>query len=195
MKGVMQNDQGGTLPIRHVNLEIACADHVKGSLISSSDWSRWDHAIVHKSLSEGGHVPRCSGVVEFDLNFWLLSLVACAVSSLWGKIDFIIDFFDGSLGMFHHCPCLDICICGVHIIIVVVVLVVILVMAAAVVVMISARSITVIVIIIIVIVISPAGWALSFFVTTLGPAFRLVVPLMVAIVALDVGSVSFLSIS
>ena len=61
--------------------------------------------------------------------------------------------------------------------------------------MISARSVTVIVIIMAVIIISPVGLVLSFFVTTLGPAFRLVVPLVVAIVALDVGFVSFPSIS
>ena len=78
----MQNDWGGTLPIGHVNLEIACADHVKGSLVGSSDWLRQDRTIVHESLDEGGDVPRCSRVVKFDLNFRLLSLVACAVSSL-----------------------------------------------------------------------------------------------------------------
>jgi|SRR6266850_692712 len=188
MKGVMQNDWGGTLPIGHIDLKIACADHVKGSLVGGSDQSRRDHAIVRESLGKGGHVPRCSRVVEFDLDFWLLGLVAHTVSSLQGKVDFVIDFFDSSLGAFHHCPCLDVCVCGVHIIIGVVVLVVIPVATAAVVVANSARSVTII-------VISPAGRVLSFFVTTLGPAFGLVVPLAVAIVALNVSSVSFPSVS
>src|SRR6267142_2147993 len=139
MKGVMQDDWGGTLPIGHVDLEIACADHVKGSLVGSSDWSRRDRAIICESLGEGGHVPRCSRVVELDLDFQLLGLMACAVSSLQEKVDFIIDFFDGSLGMFHHCPCLDVHVCGVRVVVGVVVLVVIPVVAAAVVVTISAR--------------------------------------------------------
>ena len=183
----MQNDWGGTLPVGHINLKIACANRVKGLLVGSSDQSRWDCVIVRESLGKGGHVPRCSRVIEFDLDFWLLGLVAHAVSSLQGKVDFVIDFFNGSLGAFHHCPCLDVHVCGVCVIVGVVVPVVIPVPTAAVVVAISPRSVTVI-------VISPAGWALSFFVATLGPAFGLVVPLVVAIIALDVGSVSFLSI-
>src|SRR6266850_502426 len=191
----MQNDWGGTLPVGHIDLQITCADHVKSPLISSSDRLRWDRAIIRELLGEGGHVPRCSGVVELDLNFQLLGLMACAVSSLQEKVDFVIDFFNGSLGAFHCCPCLDVRVCGVHVVVGVVVLVVIPVVATAVVVAISARSVTVIVIIMTVIVISPAGQVLSFFVATLGPAFRLVVPLAVAIVALDVGSVSFPSVS
>ena len=184
----MQNDWGGTLPVGHVDLQIACADRVKGLLVGGSDRSRWDRAIIRELLGEGGHVPRCSGVVELDLDFRLLGLMAHAVSSLQGKVDFIIDFFDGSLGAFHHCPCLNVRICRVRVIVGVVVPVVIPVPTAAVVVAISPRSVTVI-------VISPAGRALSFFVTTLGPAFGLVVPLAVAIVAFDIGSVSFPSVS
>src|SRR6267142_1955170 len=190
----MQNHWGGTLPIGHVDLKIACADRIKGLLVGGSDWLRRDRTIVCESLGEGGHVPRCSGIVELDLNFQLLGLMARAVSSLQGKVDFVIDFFDGSLGAFHRCPCLDVCICGVCVIIGVVVPIVIPVAATTIVVAILARSVTVIVIIMAVIVISPAGRALSFFVATLGPAFGLVVPLAVAIVALDIGSVSFPSI-
>jgi len=33
----MQDDWGGTLPIGHVDLEIACANRIKGSLVGSSD--------------------------------------------------------------------------------------------------------------------------------------------------------------
>jgi len=190
----MQNDWGGTLPIGHIDLEIAYANRIKGLLVGGSDWLRQDCVIVHELLGEGGHVPRCSRVIELDLDFWLLGLMAHAISSLQGKVDFVIDFFDGSLGTFHHCPCLDVCICGVCVIVGVVVPVIIPVVAAAVVIAISARSVTVIVIIMTVIVISPTGQALSFFVATLGPAFRLVVPLAVAIVALDVSSVSFPSV-
>src|SRR6266850_5907324 len=189
----MQNDWGGTLPVGHIDLQITCADHVKSPLISSSDRLRQDRAIVRELLGEGGHVPRCSGIVELDLNFQLLGLMARAVSSLRGKVGFVIDFFDGSLGAFHRCPCLDVRVCRVCVIVGVVVPVVVPVAAAAVIIAVLARSVTVI-IIMAVIVISPAGRALSFFVTTFGPAFGLVVPLAVAIVALDIGSVSFPSI-
>ena len=43
-------------------------------------------------------------------------MMACAVCSLWGKFGFIINFFNGGLGMVHCCPCLNVCVCGIGII-------------------------------------------------------------------------------
>ena len=94
--------------------------------------------------------------------------MAYTVCSLQGKVGHIIDLSNGSLGMFHCCPCLNICVSRTGIIFIAV-LVIVPVVAATVVIMIAAGP--VVTIIIIVIIISLVRRALSFFVTALGPAF------------------------
>jgi hypothetical protein len=47
-------------------------------------------------------------------------MMAHAVCSLQGKVGFVIDFFNGGLGAFHHCPCLDVRGCRIGIVFVIV---------------------------------------------------------------------------
>jgi hypothetical protein len=139
-------------------------------------------------------MPSGSGVVEFDLYFRRVILMARAESNLWGVYDvrFFIDLLDRGLCVdaFDRGPCFYVRICRVGVIVVVIVIVpVVTIAASAASVVIAAIAIVPVTVRVITVIISPAGRALTFFVAALGPAFGSVMPFSVAIETFDFRSV------
>ena len=124
-----------------------------------------------------------SRIVEFDLDFWQWSLWPGTVCDLLnGLISIIlIDLLNGSLNFvdfFNGGPCFSVCVGQVGI----VVALIITTIAIPIVVMVVVIAIAIAVVSIAVV----PRRALAFFAASFGPAFGLVVPLLVAVVTFDI---------
>ena len=129
-------------------------------------------------------MPRSSRVVELGHDFRLVGSVAYAVGVVINTIFrcVFIDFFDN--GPCFYVSGISCCIC---IVIAIVVLIVIPVTVISITVIALASIVAIITIVV------SSGWALTFPVAPLGPAFILEVAKLVAVVTFDILLVAFLS--
>ena len=152
-------------------------------LISCSNGVQGDRAIVGKLVYKRGHMFGCSRIIEFDLDFWQWSLWPDTVCDLLnGLISIIlIDLLNGSLNFvnfFDGSPCFSVHIGQVGVVIALIIALIAIPIVVTVVVIAIAIAVVSIAVI--------PRQALAFFATSFGPAFRLVVPLLVAVVTFNI---------
>ena len=152
-------------------------------LISCGNRAWGDRAIVGKLVYERGHMFGRSRIVEFDLDFWQWSLWPGTVCDLLNRLIsmILINLLDGSLNFvdfFDGGPCFNVCVGRVGIVVALIIATIVIPIVVTVVVI--AIAITVVLIAVV------PRWALAFFAASFGPAFRLVVPLLVTVVTFDI---------